>query len=244
MWSAWHAYCRPGNRYELKQASDHGLLLEHAEVLTLIGTIVNTKKLPKAARKAKAPATASKSKVDRVLTAWAAKPKGKGKKARSPGRIDAGARQARHHERPDRGHETAHEPAATARHLTPAGQRAWATIVRARGAACRALRRQNSLSPFIDADVCSVLRRQKAVVPGPAERVHRHRAPAKADLAPLVRTRKPVTHRSGRRCRSRSRALAAAYRPHAAKLAQDPAAIKRLSASADFLVIGAYPAKL
>jgi hypothetical protein len=29
-----------------------------------------------AARKAKAPATASKSKVDRVLTAWAAKPKG------------------------------------------------------------------------------------------------------------------------------------------------------------------------
>ena len=87
MWSAWHAYCRPGNRYELKQASDQGLLLEHAEVLTLIGTIVNTKKLPKAARKAKAPATASKSKVDRVLTAWAAKPKGKGKKAAFPAEL-------------------------------------------------------------------------------------------------------------------------------------------------------------
>ncbi|MGB9365525.1 MAG: hypothetical protein WCE79_05895 [Xanthobacteraceae bacterium] len=53
-WSAWHAYSRPKNRYDLKEASDHGNLLEHDEVLAVIGAIVKTRKLPTAAKLAAA----------------------------------------------------------------------------------------------------------------------------------------------------------------------------------------------
>jgi len=53
-WSAWHAYSRPNNRHDLKEASDHGNLLEHEEVLALIDTIVKTRKLPSVAKLAAA----------------------------------------------------------------------------------------------------------------------------------------------------------------------------------------------
>jgi pimeloyl-ACP methyl ester carboxylesterase len=80
-WSAWHAYCRPGNRYELKQAKDHGALLEHAEVLALIDTIVKTRRLPTSIRKrsakSKAPAIASSAKTARVINNWVGKAKRK-----------------------------------------------------------------------------------------------------------------------------------------------------------------------
>lgn len=80
-WSAWHAYCRPGNRYELKQAKDHGALLEHAEVLALIDTIVKTRRLPtsikKRSAKSKSPALASSAKTARVINDWVGKAKSK-----------------------------------------------------------------------------------------------------------------------------------------------------------------------
>jgi pimeloyl-ACP methyl ester carboxylesterase len=70
-WSAWHAYCRPKNRHELKQAKDHGNLLEHDEVLGVIDTIVKTRKLPTAAKRgAKKPSVASKKKVADVTAEW------------------------------------------------------------------------------------------------------------------------------------------------------------------------------
>jgi hypothetical protein len=70
-WSAWHAYCRPKNRYELKQAKDHGNLLEHDEVLGVIDTIVKTRKLPTAAKRgATKPSVASKRKVVDVTAEW------------------------------------------------------------------------------------------------------------------------------------------------------------------------------
>jgi hypothetical protein len=78
-WSGWHAYCRPSNRYELKQAKDHGALLEHAEVLALIDTVVKTRRLPTSIRKrsAKSPAIASSAKTARVIDGWVGKAKSK-----------------------------------------------------------------------------------------------------------------------------------------------------------------------
>ena len=71
-WSAWHAYSRPKNRYELKQAKVHGALLEHPEVLALIRSIVKTGKLRSpAAPPAKAPSVASDKKIARVVARWA-----------------------------------------------------------------------------------------------------------------------------------------------------------------------------
>jgi pimeloyl-ACP methyl ester carboxylesterase len=68
-WSAWHAHSRLGNRHELKQASDHGRLLEHPEVLSVIDSIVKTRKLPTVSKRraGRPPAVASPSKVDRVM---------------------------------------------------------------------------------------------------------------------------------------------------------------------------------
>jgi hypothetical protein len=63
-WSAWHAYSRPANRYSLKQASSHGNLLEHPEVLELIKTVVNTRMLPsRKKRVARSVSVAGKRKV-------------------------------------------------------------------------------------------------------------------------------------------------------------------------------------
>jgi hypothetical protein len=77
-WSAWHAYSRPANRYDLQQASSHGNLLEHREVLELIKTVVRTRKLPsRPARVAKAAAVATKAKVNGVLDAAAKRAKRK-----------------------------------------------------------------------------------------------------------------------------------------------------------------------
>jgi pimeloyl-ACP methyl ester carboxylesterase len=70
-WSAFHAYCRTGNRYELKQAKDHATLLEHPEVLSLIASIVKKrKKLSKAPTRGVAPARASKKKLAAVVADW------------------------------------------------------------------------------------------------------------------------------------------------------------------------------
>jgi pimeloyl-ACP methyl ester carboxylesterase len=77
-WSAWHAYCRPKNRYELNQAKDHGNLLEHDEVLGVIDTIVKTRKLPTAAKRgATKPSVASKKKVADVTAEWVKRAKRK-----------------------------------------------------------------------------------------------------------------------------------------------------------------------
>jgi pimeloyl-ACP methyl ester carboxylesterase len=71
-WSAWHAYSRPKNRYELKQARVHGALLEHPEVLSLIRSIVKTGKLRSpAAPPSKAPSVASDKKIAEVVAHWA-----------------------------------------------------------------------------------------------------------------------------------------------------------------------------
>lgn len=77
-WSAWHAYSQPRNRYELRQAKDHGVLLEHAEVLALIDTIVKTRKLPISRKRSARPsAKAGAAKVARVVDAWVEKAKRK-----------------------------------------------------------------------------------------------------------------------------------------------------------------------
>jgi pimeloyl-ACP methyl ester carboxylesterase len=75
-WSAFHAYCRPGNRYELTQAADHPNLLQHDEVLRLIGSIVMTGKLPTRMKtRAAQPRVATDRKVAQVATKWAARAK-------------------------------------------------------------------------------------------------------------------------------------------------------------------------
>jgi hypothetical protein len=76
-WSAWHAYCRPGNRHELKQASDHASLLEHKEVLTLIESIVETRTLPVTAKRTPRSAVASDKKLESVVTKWVSRAKEK-----------------------------------------------------------------------------------------------------------------------------------------------------------------------
>jgi pimeloyl-ACP methyl ester carboxylesterase len=77
-WSAWHAYCRPKNRHELKRAKDHGNLLEHDEVLGVIDTVVKTRKLPTAVKRgAKKPSVASKKKVADVTAKWVQRAKRK-----------------------------------------------------------------------------------------------------------------------------------------------------------------------
>jgi pimeloyl-ACP methyl ester carboxylesterase len=77
-WSAWHAYSQPRNRYELKQAKDHGSLLEHQEVLDLIDAVVKTRKLPVSRKRSiRAPAKASPAKTARVIDALIAKAKRK-----------------------------------------------------------------------------------------------------------------------------------------------------------------------
>ena len=100
-WSAWHAYSQARNRHELKQAKDHGALLEHPEVLDVIDTIVKTRKLPvstKRSIRAKAgkaksgpvkagpakagPAKASPAKTARIVDAWI----GSGKRKQAPPR--------------------------------------------------------------------------------------------------------------------------------------------------------------
>lgn len=74
-WSAWHAHCLKKNRYELKQASDHGTLLEHKEVLDLVQSIVEKRKLPaaKKATRSPRPKVASAAEVENVVTDWANK---------------------------------------------------------------------------------------------------------------------------------------------------------------------------
>ncbi|MCK1538681.1 MULTISPECIES: lysophospholipase [unclassified Bradyrhizobium] len=70
-WSAFHAYCRTNNRFELKQAKVHGALLEHPEVLSLIASIVNKKKKqPRAPTKRTAPAAASPVKLASIVADW------------------------------------------------------------------------------------------------------------------------------------------------------------------------------
>jgi hypothetical protein len=78
-WSGWHAYCRPSNRYELKRAKNHGALLQHAEVLALIDTVVKTRKLPTSIRKRSAGSLpiASSAKTARVINDWVGKAKSK-----------------------------------------------------------------------------------------------------------------------------------------------------------------------
>jgi hypothetical protein len=76
-WSAWHAYCRPQNCHDLKQAKEHGALLEHPEVLTLIESVVDSGK-PKAMKaRARRPAVARQSKVATAVDEWAKKAKRK-----------------------------------------------------------------------------------------------------------------------------------------------------------------------
>ena len=71
-WSAWHAYSRPANRYDLKQASNHGNLLEHKEVLELIKTVVDTRMLPsRKKRVARSAPVAGKQKVIAIIGASA-----------------------------------------------------------------------------------------------------------------------------------------------------------------------------
>ena len=86
-WSAFHAHCT--NRLDLLQAKDHGNLLRHEEVLTLIEKVVATGKLPSAKlhgkatvkrvakAAAKGPKTASPQEVNRVLGKWAAQSRAK-----------------------------------------------------------------------------------------------------------------------------------------------------------------------
>ena len=75
-WSAWHAHSRPRNRYELKQAKDHGALLEHDEVLALIDTVVKTRRLPMAKKRSpQTPAKASPARTARAVEAWIGKAK-------------------------------------------------------------------------------------------------------------------------------------------------------------------------
>ena len=79
-WSAWHAYARTNNRYELRQASSHGALLEHDEVLAVIASIVANMKFPAIRKRAaRAPTLASKRKVDQVMQQWAKNAKAKPK---------------------------------------------------------------------------------------------------------------------------------------------------------------------
>jgi hypothetical protein len=68
-WSAWHAYSRAANRYELRQAKDHGLLFEHQEVMDVIDSIVSKRKLPKRTARVgkKKLAVASPRTVDKVM---------------------------------------------------------------------------------------------------------------------------------------------------------------------------------
>jgi pimeloyl-ACP methyl ester carboxylesterase len=76
-WSAFHAYC--SNRYELTQASDHGNLVRHKEVLALIEKVVDTGKLPArraVARVSKVKAEPIAKKVDRAFSKLAAQPVG------------------------------------------------------------------------------------------------------------------------------------------------------------------------
>jgi pimeloyl-ACP methyl ester carboxylesterase len=72
-WSAFHAYCRTGNRYELKKAKVHGKLLEDPEVISLIASIVKKKKGKKPARASitgTAPAVTSKKKLTSIVADW------------------------------------------------------------------------------------------------------------------------------------------------------------------------------
>ncbi|WP_149530639.1 hypothetical protein [Tardiphaga sp. P9-11] len=70
-WSAWHAYCRPSNRFELAIAKDHGTLLEEPEVLGLIKFVVENRKLPKVkSRKRASSKRASVKQVATVLDEW------------------------------------------------------------------------------------------------------------------------------------------------------------------------------
>ena len=74
-WSAWHAYCLKKNRYELKQASDHGTLLEHKEVLDLVQSVVEKGKLPSArkATRSSRPRVASAAEVEKAVKEWVEK---------------------------------------------------------------------------------------------------------------------------------------------------------------------------
>jgi pimeloyl-ACP methyl ester carboxylesterase len=75
-WSAWHAYSQPGNRHELKEAKDHGALLEHDEVLALISTVVKTRGLPVPKKRAtRSPVKASPARTARAVNAWIGKAK-------------------------------------------------------------------------------------------------------------------------------------------------------------------------
>jgi pimeloyl-ACP methyl ester carboxylesterase len=68
-WSAWHAYSRSANRYDLLQAKDHGFLLEHQEVMDMIDSVVTKRKLPKRVTRVskRKPAVAGPRRVDKVL---------------------------------------------------------------------------------------------------------------------------------------------------------------------------------
>jgi hypothetical protein len=78
-WAAWHAYTRTANRYELKQAKDHGRLLEHPEVLFLINSIVKTRKLPTIKKRgaSRAPKVANSKAVERMIDVLVKKSKSK-----------------------------------------------------------------------------------------------------------------------------------------------------------------------
>ena len=77
-WAAWHAYTRSANRYELKQAKEHGGLLEHDEVLSLIDAIEKTRKLPTIKKRAaRSPSVASAKVVERTSMHGSKKSKGK-----------------------------------------------------------------------------------------------------------------------------------------------------------------------
>jgi hypothetical protein len=77
-WAAWHAYARAANRYELKQAKDHALLLEHAEVLSVIDSIVKARRLPVSRKRAaRSPSVANVKAVNRAIDSWVKKSKSK-----------------------------------------------------------------------------------------------------------------------------------------------------------------------
>ena len=70
-WSAWHVHCRSQNRHELKRAKEHGKLMEHPEVLSVVKSIVRTGKLPSARMsRTKVSSVASKRQIEKITKKW------------------------------------------------------------------------------------------------------------------------------------------------------------------------------
>jgi hypothetical protein len=69
-WSAWHAHCRSANTHQLQRSVDHATLLESAEVLDVIDSLVTSRKLPAVTRRVARVFAASDEEVADVTKAW------------------------------------------------------------------------------------------------------------------------------------------------------------------------------